>query len=315
MADTNRYALRYVKEATWGTTPSSALQTLRPTSGNFRATLNTIQSAELIQDAQLRALILAGKAAAGEFGYELSYGTWDELLEGVFRGTWQPDTGLAGAESGTDLLENGTTAISYTFEEQNTDLSSVYASVTGARIGSWSISLALDSVVGGSFGAIVGKAYTPGAATVGTGPAVAATTTSPFSVTDITAVSEGGSPLTGVTGLTIEVNNNLRAEGHLGSTDLFRVGYGQFLVTGTLNVYLSSNALRTKVANFTASSIGAELTDEDGNIYEFSIPRVRYGEATSEATGPNGSVILTLPWTAERDPTTGKSLRLTRTAA
>ena len=98
MADTNRYALRYVKEVTWGTTPSSALQTLRPTSGNFRATLNTIQSAELIQDAQLRALILAGKAAAGEFGYELSYGTWDELLEGVFRSTWQTDTGLAGAE-------------------------------------------------------------------------------------------------------------------------------------------------------------------------------------------------------------------------
>lgn len=315
MGDTNRYALRYVEESAWGTTPSAALTILRPTSGNFRPTLGTIQSSELISDGQLRALILTGKAAAGQFGYELSYGTWDELLEGVFRNTWAEDEDLDGAQSGSDLLENGTTSKSYTFEEQNTDLSSVYANYKGCRLGSWTLNMALDSVVSGEFGNIIGKAAAYASATVGTGSHTAATATSPISVTDITAVSEGGSPLSGVTGLTIEVNNNLRAEGELGTTDLFRVGYGQFLCTGTLTVYLASNTLRTKVAAFTASSLEATLTDDAGNVYDIQVPRVHYGEPTHEAGGPNGSVILTLPFTAEKDSTTGVTLRLARTPA
>lgn len=302
MADSNTMALRYVPEATWGVTPSAPLKTLRITSANLNNVNETSESQEILADAQLRDLLLNGQSAAGEFGFELSYGTYDELFEGLLRSSWA-----------TNVLSNGTTKRSYTFEKHFTDIGEFFA-FRGCRIGGASLSLALGQPVTGTM-SLIGKEAVPAGATAGTGAPTAATSTLPFKMTDITAISEGGSALAGATALSLQIDNGLRAQGQLGSAVLYGVGYGGFRVNGNLEVYFASRALLEKATNFTASALSFTLEDDAGNELLFQIPRIRYGNATVGNEGPNGDVLLRMPWTATLDPVTGRMLRITRTPA
>lgn len=313
MADSNLMAFRYVKESTWGTTPSSALKNLRITSASFAPVKDVVESGEIIATRDLRDLIVTGKRGEGEFGFELSYDTFDEFFEGILCSTWATDTGLAGAESGTDLLENGTTKSSFTIEQQYTDLTNVFIAYTGWRPGTMNLNLAIGSPINGTISGIA-KAATVGSATVGTGSHEAATTTDPMYVTDIT-LTEGGLALASATSLALTVENGLRAQQALGSDGLRGVGYGGFRASGTLEAYFENTTLLAKALNHTASNIGIVTADAAGNEYEWSIPRIRYGNPTLNNPGPNGDIIASLPFTAILDPTTSKSFRLARTAA
>ena len=81
--DSNRAGLAYLKEATWGTTPASALTDLRWTGESFSGGITTTKSAEIRSDRQTTDLILTGSEGSGGFNFELSYSDFDELLEGA----------------------------------------------------------------------------------------------------------------------------------------------------------------------------------------------------------------------------------------
>lgn len=314
MSDTNLMALRYVAESTWGTTPSAALTTLRHTGESINHQNETVNSAEIIADRQLRDVIRTGTFSQGAVNFELSHRTYDPFMEAALGSTFTADTGLSGAESGTDLLVNGTTKKSFTFEKQFTDLSSEFISFTGARVDTFGLQMQLGQIVTGSFG-VIGKKGVPAASTVGTGGPTASSTTAPISVIDIAAITEGGSSLSGCSELSISIANNLRRQGQLGSSDPYGIGYGQIVVTGNLVVYYAGRTLLEKATNFTTSSIQFELQDEDGNTYVFNLPDVKYGSPEIGAPGANQDGFLTMPFTAKYDTTTGKTIRITRTDA
>ena len=315
MSDASRVQVRYLAESTWGTTPSAAMTNFRATSANLKPVNATVTSEEIRSDGQVTDEIRVGVAASASIGYELSYGALDDFLAAALRQTgWTADTGLAGAESGTDLLENGTTLRSFTLESEFSDITT-FASVTGARIDSLTMNFANQERVTGSVD-FMGKIAALGGSTVGTGSATAAPTADVLAAVNLSGIEEGGSAAELIS-LSLTIANGARQQNILGTAaaSMAGIGFGRFQVTGTLEAYFASATLANKYINHTASSLGWTVTDGAGNVYEFSIPRVRYSDADFPASGNDQDVILTMPFRGLLDATTGKTLRISRTDA
>lgn len=313
MADSSRAVVRYIEESTWGTTPSSALQTFRATGFRLKRTTQGSVSEELRSDGQIPEWIRTGVMVDGDMSFELSYGTLDDFLEGALRGAWATDTGLSGTESGTDLLANGTTKYSYTIEHEQSDITQ-FISFTGCRVNSLSLSLTPGSILTGSLG-FMGKTNAIAGTTVGTGSATAATTTDPMNAVDhVSALTEGGSSVELVS-LELSIANNLRAQPILASLTPDGIGYGRFNVTGTLEAYFADATLLTKYLNNTQSSLRVSLTDTAGNAYVIDLPAIRYTDGETPVDGNDQDVTVRLPFQAILDTTTSKTLRISRNPA
>ena len=103
-ATSNRASLRYIPETTFGTTPTLSntvqYQELRYTGEtlNYGATFEPSQ--EIRADRMTPDTVLVGRTSEGEINGELSYGTYDDLIENVLYDVW---TTGASAVTGTDI--------------------------------------------------------------------------------------------------------------------------------------------------------------------------------------------------------------------
>lgn len=90
MSDTNRVDVAVVEEATLGTTPATpAFELLRITGApDLAFTPQTTVSEELRSDRQVSDLALVGATAGGGLPIELSYGTFDKLIQAAMFSTW-----------------------------------------------------------------------------------------------------------------------------------------------------------------------------------------------------------------------------------
>ena len=135
MADTNQVQLSYVREATFGTTPASALTNLRITGESFSHTIENMQSNEIRADRQVTALVQADAAAVGGYEFELSYGTLpDAILEAALMGVWGQDS------TGVDIDYTGTAediSFSSTDNSMNSAVTGDFVSVGKFRAGQW----------------------------------------------------------------------------------------------------------------------------------------------------------------------------------
>lgn len=310
MSDSSRVQVRYVAESSWGVTPSSALKNLRTTGFRLKRATQGQVSQEIRSDGQIPDWVRTGANVEGEIPFELIYGNLDTLLEGVYRGSWATDTGFSGASVGTDLLQNGTTAKSFTLEAEHSDIT-VFHSFTGCRANMLSLSIRPGQIITGSMG-FLGKLDALSGSTVGTGAATAAVTNDPMNaVTHLSGVLEGGST-TELLGIELQINNGLRVQPQLASISPSGIGYGRFNVTGTIEAYFSSVTLLNKYLNQTASSLGFTLTDAQGNAYEFKIDSLKYTDGDKPVDGNDQDIVVKLPFQGRMDATTGKTLRMTR---
>jgi len=108
--DSNRAGLAYLKEATWGTTPASALTDLRWTGESLTGGITKTKSTEIRSDRQTTDLILTGSECSGGFNFELSYSDFDELFEGAL---WSAGWSTASTISRTDIGFNATSGRIY----------------------------------------------------------------------------------------------------------------------------------------------------------------------------------------------------------
>lgn len=85
----NAVALRAVAEVTFGTTPASpALDAIRFTSESLNFSSNFTTSQEIRSDRMTPDTIQTEASAAGDINGELSYGTYDSLMEAGLFSTW-----------------------------------------------------------------------------------------------------------------------------------------------------------------------------------------------------------------------------------
>lgn len=79
----------YAEEVTCGITPvSPAWKSLRFTSGNMQLTKDSVQSSELDGSREIADIRLGSNQTAGDISTELSYGSYDDILQAALGGTW-----------------------------------------------------------------------------------------------------------------------------------------------------------------------------------------------------------------------------------
>jgi hypothetical protein len=211
-------------------------------------------------------------------------------------------------------ITNGTTQHSFTIEKYYTDLTTTYVSYTGMVINSFSLSLALESVISGTFN-FMGKEEAWGTSTVGDGSNTSPTSTKVMNTVDhIEFVYEDDTSFE-ATEITLELQNNLRARGLLGQLAKDSVGNGLCNVTGTLKAYFESSTTMEKYSNYSSTAIAVVLKDTAGNRYVLDMPEVKLTNGTAVAGGQSQDIIAEFEFSAIMDPSENKTIRIARLPA
>lgn len=89
MANGSRHSMRYVAESVYGTTPTNpAFKPVRHTGTTLGLSKESLQSEELRDDRMIADYRQGAYQVGGDMSIELSYGSFDDLLEAVLCGTW-----------------------------------------------------------------------------------------------------------------------------------------------------------------------------------------------------------------------------------
>lgn len=301
IATGSRHDMAYVVESVFGTTPTTPTFTpIRHTGTTIGLSKDAIESEELRQDRQIANYRHGNKSVAGDVNIELSYGTFDDLLEATLAGTWA-----------TNVLIAGTTRRSYTVERHHTDIGK-YLRSTGCSFNALSLSVAPNSMVTGSF-SVIGKAFSVASTAISGSTYSAETTTAPFdSFTG--SITEGGSSIAVVTSIDLSIDNGMEALYVVGSDETLLPSIGKSTVTGSITAYFEDATLIDKFIAETASSLSFVLTDLAGNSYTVDLPNIKYNSGNPEVAGP-GAITVSLDFVALYDASTGSQIEITRAAA
>lgn len=294
-AQGSRHEYSFVTEVTYGTTPGSpTMRRLRNTGGGLNLNKEQYQSAEMRADRQIVSHRHGPRQGLGTIPFELSYGSFDDLLESAMFGAWA-----------TNVLKAGTTQKSFTIERRFTDISQ-YLRYTGCIVNTMSLTIPNTGIVTGEFGFFAKDMNTSGTS-LGTPTDV--TTNEPFVAAGGT-LTEGGSPFAAVTALSINLENGVGPNFAVGSNLTRDPSYGKSMVTGTLEAYFEDLTLYNKFLNETISSLSMDLTD-GVNTLTLSLPRIKYTGAEIPVDG-EGSIKASLPFVALRDTTAATQFQITR---
>jgi hypothetical protein len=114
-------------------------------------------------------------------------------------------------------------------------------------------------------------------------------------------------------GLTMEIDNQLRIQRKLGTTDARGVGFGRRQITGSLTAYFEDlTAYNAFLTNATPSII-ATCTDGT-NTFTITLPKVRITGGEVPSPGNDTDVTLTLNYQAIYDSTLQTDIQIARSA-
>lgn len=217
------------------------------------------------------------------------------------------------------FLRNGVTRKSYSLEKLFSDLSPVqYVGFKGMRVGSLSLNIAPGSILNGGF-SFEGKQAFAAGVTIGNGSITDAPTNDVLNAVDnITDIKiDGASPGTGVffTEVSLEVQNNLRAQPAIGSLANIGIGAGRCMVSGSIQSYFQNRTLLDKYLAFTTTALSFRAVDGLGNSYLFDFPAVKFSTGANDTPGNDEDVVVNLEFMCKRDPVYDFMFGISRFAA
>lgn len=304
MSSTDSMVMRYAVEESYGELASAqALKNLVIVSETLTSQFNTIESEGVLGDRQLRDLVRVGTMAQGDLNTELSYAALDDLLTGALCDAWV-----------SDVIENGSDKVSFAFEKDFADLTKYYA-FRGCRVGGFRLNLDLQQQIRAVI-SVMGRGGVFADATIGTGTPTAAPENPMIPTLANLTIEEGAAAVEEALGFSFQLDNQLREQRVLGSNTLRDINLGQFRLTGTLRAYFESRKYVDKLVGDTASDFEIVTQDADGNSYVWTFPRFKFTGLTGPGnSGRSQDVVQELTWTAMRDPSTGITARVERSAA
>lgn len=222
-------------------------------------------------------------------------------------------------------LSNGTTRRSFAIEKDLTDIKQRFA-YNGLIAGKWSMNFAAGEIVTGAFEFLGSTSVrNTGAASYFTGAtfdgnqqinnAVASQTFDVMNaVSGVGGLLENGAALSGtfIKSLKFDVDNALRGQTAIGYRGFADVVAGTLAISGEAEVYLADGTMYDKYVNSTASSLMWLARDVAGNGYVIQFPKIKYGGAKVMAGGKDQDMMLSMPFTALLDPTSQRSIIVTR---
>jgi hypothetical protein len=298
--------IAFIKEATFGTTPATpAFQILRATGGGPRTNKSTDTSKEIQADRNVRDVFLLGIDVAGDYAFELTYGTLDALLEGALFGAWDED----------DILKNGVTPASFTFEEfLEMGATDSFSRFTGCMVNSLSLAIAARAAITGSL-ALMGQQETLGTAIL-SGATYVDPNDNPVSTASANVASLSVAALSPkVKSLNLQIANNLRTRPVVGSKVSEQFGYGRCEVGGTLDCYFESNALYQAVLDHGGGAVSFIVGNSTGEKYQFDLPKIIFGNGERQPGGNDDDVMVSIPFNAVYDESEACTIMITRAVA
>ena len=282
-----------IPEVTPGITPTTGKWgTLRLTGNALTPTVNTAASDEITESRLSQGSVATSVDINGDLTAELSFGSFDQLLEAAFYGNWT-----------NNVLAIGDVRHTFSIAKGYTDVG-VYSLFKGAHVSTFALDIPSDGKITTTFGMACldyDDSDTP-IVTAPDGP-----TTTPFlSNKNVGTILVDGKSLEGVacvSAMTLSLDNSLQAQRCIGSS---RLGPGaqiatEAAITGTIVLAWSPTAWQIWKNTFTRLPIAVQfpITDSLGNKYIFDFPAV---EVDGEL--PNGGkrdlVEVTLNYTVAK---------------
>jgi hypothetical protein len=312
MSESNQVVLRYIPEVTYDTTPTNGVwETIRYTSESLSATPTTTTSSEIRTDRMTSDMPKVGLTVGGDVSFEFSAASFDDFIESAMCSTWQGDTPVLGSRQ----LKVGVVDSSYSIEKEYGDIVK-FASFSGMRVGSMSLSMAYGEILTGSFTFAGAGAATSSTSLVGTGSTNAATTTPVVNASsDIGTVKiDGVTTDICINSLEITLDNALRETTCIGKDSPKDQKKGTASITGSVEMYLSAESFALYETALSNGSISLEYTISDGtNSYVFLVPNAKLSGEAPSSGGLDQDVMFSAEFTALYDPTENSSLVITAT--
>lgn len=305
MADGSRHSLRMVAETTYGVTPSNPVfEYVRHTGTTLGLSKEGLQSEELRDDRQISDFRHGARQVGGDITFELSYGSFDPILEALLGGTWT-----------NDVLKAGTIRRSFTLERFFGDIlpaDKPYHRFTGVEFNTLQLQVNANEMITGTIG-VVGKDMLTDSAAIPGATYGAVSTTSPLDSFTGT-LNEAGTPIAVITEIQLNLDNGLDPRFVVGSKTTLRPAIGRSNVSGTITAYFENSLLLDKFINEVESSILFNLPDGAGNNLKFTLPRIKYNGGQPDVQG-EGPITLSMPFQALLDPVTGTNIIIEREPA
>lgn len=224
-------------------------------------------------------------------------------------------TAVAGYSITQSVVSNGNTNKFFTFEYDQTDIAQRLW-YKGCQTNTMSLKLEVGSIITGSFG-FIGMAHDISATTVLPGSPVASQSLEVMNaVTDVGMVMENGSNLltsgSFIKSVSLDVNNNLRAQKSVGVYGNSGVGTGELAVSGSMEVYFTDATYYRKWLDGTNTNLAIGMADAAGNGYLIELDKVKFKDGGLGGFGKDSDVMLSLPFDAFYNAATGRGIRVTR---
>jgi hypothetical protein len=208
----------------------------------------------------------------------------------------QQAAGWSIAVAGRKLLM-GTTKRSFTFEQSYPD-APAFEVFNGVRVGGFTVGVQPNGMATVGWEMLGRNAAAPSATPYFTSP-------TGETVTGIVSGIDGALRLNGaelgiVTGLQLNMTNNLSIQPVIGSTIAPDIFYGRKVLTGSVSAFLEDRTLLQAFDNETEMDIVAVLQasgTEPRDFLSFSMQRVKFSAATKDI-GPDGGVVVQFPFQA-----------------
>ena len=184
---------------------------------------------------------------------------------------------------------------SFSIEQAYGDISQ-YQRFKGCRINTLGISLPPSGVVGVTCG-VVGQDQDAISGTAITSQSLLERPTGTVLAALNGALVIDETQVAVVTGLDINVNNNISGEPAVGSNKVPELFYGRCEVTGTMTVFLEDATFINYFINETVAPLAflIQVPNDASKFLNFVMPRVKFGGADVNVTG-EGGVTLSMPY-------------------
>lgn len=294
------------EDSTYAAVPTTPTWTpIRHSTANGGISIDTFISEELRSDCQVNDVAYGPRKVAFSFGYELSFTSFDTILEAILGGTWTDD-----------VLKSGTTRRSFPMERYFSDqveADKPYHLYKGTEFGTLSLQIGTGNIAAkGTIGGLAQDVALSGTA-IGSSTYSDAETTGLFNGFSGLVLEEGGGALAVATDIQINIDRGLEPFFVLGSTVTERPTWKKFKLTGTVTARYANSAMLEKFLNGTESSLQLTLTDSVTNELDILIPRIKYTGGGEINVGGEGPITIALPFEGLYDPTEESNIVITRT--
>jgi hypothetical protein len=201
-------------------------------------------------------------------------------------------------------LSNGVTQKSFTIERYHSGLSPVvYFEYNGMIVNGFNLNIQANSVITGSFD-FLGKVGSVSGSATSSGSIIDANTNNIINaVSNVANFLENNTAVDAalVQNVDIALTNNLRGRDAVGTLGNVGVGMGLCDITGSMTAYFLNDDLYEKYLAGTETSISFRTQDGDGNVYIWTMHRVKFETDPAGNAGSSNSDVM--------EPITFRALR------